>query len=267
MTGVRAHPHVLVDAKAEIVFDEQGRISAVRNIWQFDEAFSAFAIQGLDQDGDGNLGDAELASLAQENIESLAAYDFFTYLVSNGRKRAFMPPEEYRDTFHDGRLTLTFLLPLGEPVAVDHPVDIEIFDPEYFVAITLANERPVILDDAPASCEAQYRPPRALDADTMTALAAIPIDQHDLPPDLLEAASGLANLIRINCPGLAEASAPPHEPPPPRPSSVDASPSVAAPVGHPPAASGSNLSLGTMIAIGLSAIFVVAVAFVLWRRR
>ncbi len=39
-----AHPHVLVDAKVDVVFDASGRLSAIRNIWQFDEAFSQFAI-------------------------------------------------------------------------------------------------------------------------------------------------------------------------------------------------------------------------------
>jgi ABC-type uncharacterized transport system substrate-binding protein len=207
VTAVWAHPHVLVDAKAEIVFDDRQRISAVRNIWQFDPAFSAFAIQGLDKDGDGKLNDAELAPLAQENVESLARYDFFTYLVAGERKHVFLPPKEYRDEFDDGRLTLTFTLPLDEPVAVNGTVKVEIFDPEYFVAITLVADHPVRLDGAPSSCRATYRPPHELDASTMTALAAIPIDQHDLPPDLLDAASALSNLIQVSCPAPAVATA------------------------------------------------------------
>ena len=38
-----AHPHVFVDGRAEIVFDAAKRVSAVRNVWEFDEAYSAFA--------------------------------------------------------------------------------------------------------------------------------------------------------------------------------------------------------------------------------
>jgi ABC-type uncharacterized transport system substrate-binding protein len=57
-----AHPHVFVDAKAELVFSAPGTITAVRNIWQFDRAFSEYAIQGLDADDDGKLSDAELKS-------------------------------------------------------------------------------------------------------------------------------------------------------------------------------------------------------------
>lgn len=202
-TDLAAHPHVLVDAKAEIVFDDQHRISAVRNVWRFDPAFSAYALQGLDKDGDGNFGKAELASLSQENVESLAAYDYFTYLVAGDRKRAFLPAKNYWLDFDGAQLTLNFTLPLAEPVIVDGIVKVEIFDPEYFVAITLVKDDAVSLDGAPPSCKTSYRPPQELDASTMAALAAIPIGQHDLPADLLDAASALSNLIRLTCPGLA----------------------------------------------------------------
>ena len=53
-----AHPHIFVDARSEIVFDPEGRISAVRQIWQFDEAFTAYAIQGLDADDEDALEEA-----------------------------------------------------------------------------------------------------------------------------------------------------------------------------------------------------------------
>ena len=33
----------------------------------------------------------------------------------------------------------------------------------------------------------------------MATLAAIPVDQHDLPPALAEAAAGLANLVTVSC--------------------------------------------------------------------
>jgi hypothetical protein len=35
----------------------------------------------------------------------------------------------------------------------------------------------------------------------MAVLSAVPIDQHDLPPNLVQAASLLMNVITLNCPG------------------------------------------------------------------
>ncbi len=196
-----AHPHVFVDARSEIVFDKAGAITAVRHIWQFDEAFTAFAIQGLDADNDGKLSDAELKPLAKVNVDSLKEYDFFTWLRQGRKSFPFVPPTEYWLEFHGGRLTLFFTLPLKKPVAIHGKATLEVFDPEYFVAFTFPQHQAVTLSDAPAGCKAEYHPPHMLDNATMAKLSAIPVDQHDLPPELQDAAAGLANLIVLQCPG------------------------------------------------------------------
>ena len=206
MTAAMAHPHVFVDARAEIIFDGQGRISAVRNIWKFDEAFSAFAIQGLDKNHDGKLEASELAPLAKVNVTSLKRYDYFTYVISGPAKHPFLFPDKHHLEYAGSRLTLFFTLPLKDPVPVDGKATVEIFDPEYFVAFTFLKDHPVSLVNAPAGCTASYQPPHMLDASTMSALAAIPVAQHDLPPNLLNAAAALANVINVNCPGSAPAA-------------------------------------------------------------
>ena len=61
----QAHPHVWVDAAAEMLFDDKGRIAAIRHHWRFDEGFSAYALQGLDTDRDGKYSAEELAAARQ----------------------------------------------------------------------------------------------------------------------------------------------------------------------------------------------------------
>jgi ABC-type uncharacterized transport system substrate-binding protein len=199
-TRGEAHPHVFVDAKTEIVFDQSGRMSAVRNIWQFDEAFTQYAIQGLDADNDGKLSDDELKPLADVNVKSLKEYNFFTYLTVGRDAAKFLTPTEYWLEFHGGRLTLFFTLPMEKPMVSGKHGLLEIFDPEYFVAFTFQKQDPIKLVGAPPTCTSVYHPPRELDAATMAVLAAIPADQHDLPPDLAQTASVLANHVTVSCP-------------------------------------------------------------------
>lgn len=202
-----AHPHVFVDAHSEIVFDKAGEVTAIHHIWQFDEAFTAFAVQGLDANHDGKLSDAELAPLAKVNIDSLKDYHFFTWLRQGRKSYPFVQPTQYWLEFHDARLTLFFTLPLRQPVAIHGRASLEVFDPEYFVAFNFPQHQPVTMIDAPPGCTAQYHPPQMLDSKTMAELAAVPASQHDLPPDLQNAAAALANLINLNCPGTPDASA------------------------------------------------------------
>jgi ABC-type uncharacterized transport system substrate-binding protein len=197
--GLSAHPHVLVDAKSEVMFDADGRMTAVRHIWRFDPAFSAYAIQGLDEDGDGRLSDAELQPLAKINVESLQEFDFFTYLTVGDKEVAFGEPQEYWLELRGGGLTLFYELPLKTPVAVAPETTLEVFDPEYFVAFTFVEDDPVTLVDAPPNCAAMYHPPGHIDAQTMAMLNAIPQDQRQLPPELSGAADDLASFAEIKC--------------------------------------------------------------------
>jgi ABC-type uncharacterized transport system substrate-binding protein len=194
-----AHPHVFVDFQAQILFDTQGRITHVRNVWRFDRAFSAFASQGLDKDGDGKLSEKELAPLAKTNVQSLKEYAFFTFLRIGKQRLKFEFPDEYFLRVYDGRLTLFFQLPLTTPTLPGPTTTLEIYDPEYFVAFTFAKNDPITLYQAPAGCVVRIHPPRPLDANIMAKLAAIPADQHDLPQELQGAAVDLANVITLTC--------------------------------------------------------------------
>ena len=152
-SAAEAHPHVFVDVRTEIVFDGEGRITALRHVWRFDDAFSAFASQGLDTNGDGILSVEELQPLAKVNIDSLKDYDYFTILRSAGKRTGFRIPTEYWLQSADGYLTLFYTLPLMQPVKPDKDgVTIEVYDPSYFVDYTFVDKDPVALKGAPASC-------------------------------------------------------------------------------------------------------------------
>ena len=198
--GAAAHPHVFVAAATGVYFDAEGRVTHLQHVWQFDPAFSAFATQGLDANGDGKLSRGELAPLAKVNIESLQPYHDFTWMTVGGKKVKFDPPKNYFLRMYNGLLTLIFQLPLRTPTPAGAKMKIEVYDPEYFVAFTFDKKTPMELFDAPAGCTAEYHPPRLLGAGTMAALAAVPKSQHDLPLGLQSAAVELANIFKVACP-------------------------------------------------------------------
>jgi Protein of unknown function (DUF1007) len=107
-----AHPHVLVTARTDILLNGQGQLTSITNIWEFDEAYSAFVIQGYDSNGDGILSRQELQPLAEVNVKSLADYGYFTRVGLAGAKVTFGHPSDYFDIFKEEKLTLQFTLPL-----------------------------------------------------------------------------------------------------------------------------------------------------------
>jgi ABC-type uncharacterized transport system substrate-binding protein len=153
-----AHPHVWIDARAEVVFDGNGRVIAIRHVWTFDEAYSAFATTGLDANRDGRFSREELADLAKVNVESLEEFEYFTFLKSAGRKVKLGKPVDYWLEHADSKLTFHFTLPLARP-AEGRTVSLEIADPTYFVSFEFAAGETVRLSAAPAGCTVSLRRP------------------------------------------------------------------------------------------------------------
>jgi len=174
-----AHPHVWVTVKSAVVYAPDGSVTGVRHAWTFDDMFSAFATQGLEQKQKGVFTREELQPLAKVNVDSLKEYDYFTYAKVNGKNAPFVDPVDYFLDYDSKEtvLTLHFLLPLKTP-AKAHTLNLEIYDPTYFVDFALAQKDPVVLAGAPAACKLTVRKPQEPTREIMRALAQIPADQQ-----------------------------------------------------------------------------------------
>ena len=152
--NAQAHPHVWVTVETEVVYDGQKAITGLRHQWTFDEAYSSFAILGLDKNNDGEYDREELKELAEVNISSLKEFDYFTFPKLGDKLLDREPPKDYWLEYHDGKLTLFLTLPLTSPVpaAETKSFTFAVYDPTFYVDFALANENPVRLSAAPAGC-------------------------------------------------------------------------------------------------------------------
>jgi ABC-type uncharacterized transport system substrate-binding protein len=154
--GASAHPHVFVTAKGEFVYGSNGALKEIRYVWSFDEMFSSFAAQGLDANKDGKLSREELQPLAKENVDSLKDFAYFTVNAGGGKALEFGEPSDYWfDTDNKTELTLHFTLPVKN--APKGSITIEIYDPTYFAAFSLASGKPVSLRAAPKGCKVEAK--------------------------------------------------------------------------------------------------------------
>jgi ABC-type uncharacterized transport system substrate-binding protein len=147
-----AHPHVWVTMKSELVYAADGTVTGVRHAWTFDDMFSTYATQGLESKKKGEFTRDELSPLAKVNVESLKEYDYFTVAHVDGKKAPLKEPEDYWLDFTDNVLTLHFTLPLATPVKAQS-LEVEMYDPSFFVDFSFATKDPAQLVGAPSACK------------------------------------------------------------------------------------------------------------------
>lgn len=232
VASVFAHPHVFVETRSKLIFDDKGEAVSVEHVFRFDDAFSAFAMQGFDKNQDGVYSREELHDLAKINVESMADYGFFTFGDNTKVELDFtlptsywmevvtvpmdkywvMKPEDFAamkesqemngDTISQtvDLLELHFVLPLKQPTDATHPITLDIYDPTYFVDFRFADTPDAVgTVNAPGPCQVTRKAPPPLDDATAYALAQIGADQRDLPPELQWAADSQVNQMIVNC--------------------------------------------------------------------
>jgi ABC-type uncharacterized transport system substrate-binding protein len=148
-----AHPHVWVTMSSEIIYAPDGSVTGIRHSWSFDDMFSTYALQGIEHKKNGTYTREELASLAETNVTSLKECNYFNYARIDGKKRkdAFNDPVDYWLDYADSVLTLHFTLPLKAPVRA-RDLQIDVYDPEFFIDFEFNDKDPVKLVNAPAQC-------------------------------------------------------------------------------------------------------------------
>lgn len=195
-----AHPHIWIDVRTVIVFDDDGALSAIRHQWTFDQAFSAWSIQGLDTDGDGQISGAEFQSLADENMVGLVEYAFYTFAgTSRAEDVTFSAGLNPRMDYDGSRTTLSFTLVPDAPVLIGERFEIEIADPEYYAALIFLPDSGVLLENAPEACSAEVNAPKVIDPALEQQLFDLGPDVTVLPAELKGAAADLANVVILSC--------------------------------------------------------------------
>lgn len=202
-----AHPHIWIDARTSISFNDDGAIIAITHDWLFDEAFSSWSIQGLDTDGDGEISAAEFEELALENASGLAEYEYYTFAGDAGRDVAFSALPNTQMTYDGSRTTLRLSLVPDQPIVVGPLFELEVTDPEYYVAFTFLTDGGVTLINAPETCSAEVNEPRPIDPDLADRLFELGPEVTELPADLRGIAADLANVVLVRCEGASPQSA------------------------------------------------------------
>ncbi len=199
--GAEAHPHVFVDSRMEIVGDAKGMLTSVRNIWRFDELFSSSVVVDFDKNGNGKLDDDEVQAVAATVKQSIAEWEFYTFVSVGKRDIKLQPPAEIRGLFENGQLLLFFEMKPAEPVDLKAaPVTFTAYDESYFVAFDFADENAFQLLDLPKTCTKAYtKPDPDEDASEWMNSVSMLKPGQSIPEDGVNFSQVLATRVDVSC--------------------------------------------------------------------
>jgi ABC-type uncharacterized transport system substrate-binding protein len=158
-----AHPHVWIDDRVVLQFNDAGALTALRVVWRLDELYSQTSVAGYDKNGDGVASPDELQTLIDTGMENLEEWFYFVDFRHKGERIPLAKPTKYQARMDGDRLVYDFTLPLKTALPMaGETLRIRLFDPSIYIGMDLEKEAPVTLDQAPKSCSFYIQPPVGL---------------------------------------------------------------------------------------------------------
>jgi ABC-type uncharacterized transport system substrate-binding protein len=137
-----AHPHAWIDMHSEVMLDDQGDMEGLRLYWVFDEWYTATIASEFAKSD--TLSTEFLTSLARQNLDNLAEYDYFTKVLVDGEKASIGKVTTFDTGLMSERLWLRFEVPLSKRVDPrKSKVSYKVYDPTYYIEILHVEDNPV----------------------------------------------------------------------------------------------------------------------------
>ena len=154
-----AHPHVWVEMRSDVVFDDSGKVAAINLEWTFDDAYAQMALDGLDTNGDGVYSQLELDALTKENMASLKDYGYFVVPRVDGKQVAIGDVVEFGQIYTGSKLELHMQIPLAAAVdPAKQQFSFKVYDPDFFIAFDYVKDDPVgVVGAQPAQCKPELK--------------------------------------------------------------------------------------------------------------
>ncbi len=137
-----AHPHVWIDASVKIHLNDKKQITAITEVWEFDDMFSLAVIEDSDKNKDKKFSEEEIASVKKFYFLNLENYGFYTNIFIDGKEMPLkMTLTDFSAEIVDEKVVYVFTINLSKSFnPFKQKVDIGIYDSQYYADILYAEE-------------------------------------------------------------------------------------------------------------------------------
>ena len=137
-TTVWAHPHVFINDRMTVVFDND-RLKGIGFQWTFDDMFSSMILADYNPNHTAVLTEAQNSAIKAGAFDNLVNYHYFVAFWVNGKPVKKFAIEQFKASVADGRsLVYSFFVPLDVPVdPSQNTVFVTVYDDTYYVAFDI----------------------------------------------------------------------------------------------------------------------------------
>lgn len=137
---VSAHPHVYVDARVDVVFDDAG-LAGFKVTWVFDEMFSNMIAYDFDTNGNHRFDPGEVEGVRKGAFSNLREFGYFTRIRIGGKPFAVKFVKDFSAMLRDGVMTYVFFIPCHvRATAVAKEIRFSMYDDTYYTDIALGSD-------------------------------------------------------------------------------------------------------------------------------
>jgi ABC-type uncharacterized transport system substrate-binding protein len=187
---------VWADVAIEPLFDEGGRLTAVRERWTFDDQYTELIGPELDTSKDGFIQPVELTNSLSTALNWMIPAGYLTRVTVDGAPVAPQGAYDILTTYSGSRLAIAFTLRFIEALSPPLNVGVDVFDPTYYVAIDFADPA-IDASRLPGGCEATRRPQPNLDPVAVMMLRKLGLTLD--PAILADPAAGFPARVIVTC--------------------------------------------------------------------
>ncbi len=138
-----AHPHVFVDARIHLVFDEKGLVG-FREAWAFDEMFGQFILEDYDTNKNRVFEKEEVAKIKAEAFDNLKKSDYFHVVKLDGKAFKVAWVKDFSVSVEKGRVVYRFLVPCHTALAATpKTIDFSLSDPTIYTDLLFTEDSPI----------------------------------------------------------------------------------------------------------------------------
>ncbi|WP_349295185.1 DUF1007 family protein (plasmid) [Thioclava sp. 'Guangxiensis'] len=197
-----AHPHIFVDASHKLIFDDQGRLTAVRVTWDYDEMFTMLMVEDgkYDTNGDGDVTGDELEAFRLWDANWPPDFGGDLVIHADGKDQALDGPTDWAAEWHDGRAVSIHTVKLETPLDVSKGIVLQNYDPYFYVDYEVT-KTPTFEGRNDCKAKIVQPKPHQISAKTAAAIANLPADQTPEQAGLPNVGQYFAQTVEITCGG------------------------------------------------------------------